>query len=106
MTGMELLLLAVAVVLSADRLVSALTRFGMIPGVVLRWDRERVQRQLREEERDRKIDAVLAQVSPNGGTSLNDQLGQLRAELAAHIEDIEPDRTRFKRLLAELEQSA
>lgn len=86
-----------AALLGADKGLAALGRVGRLPAAFGRWDRHRAEALVAEEQREfalaelaKKADAILAQLVPNGGTSVIDALARVEDKLDQHLVETAP----------------
>lgn len=92
----ELATLAVAAALAADRALERLSRLGRWPKRLRSLDIERAERLVEHRDREEALDklahqadAILAQLQPNGGSSLRDEVRSIQADLGQQRQIIE-----------------
>lgn len=92
----ELATLIIAGVILLDRSLERMSRLGRWPGRLRRLDIDRAERMVEAREREERLDqlaekseAILAQLQPNGGSSMRDEVQSINAEVTQQRQILE-----------------
>lgn len=81
---------ALAGLYGLDKVVAALGRLGKLPPALARWDHERAERLVAAEERDAKLDRIIAEFEEDHGTTLRDAINRIEVKLDTHLAEDAP----------------
>lgn len=92
----EIATLVIGAVILLDRGLERLQRLGRWPGRLRRLDLDRAERMVEAREREDRLDqlaakseAILAQLQPNGGSSMRDEVQAINAEVTQQRQILE-----------------
>jgi len=91
---------ALAGLYGLDKVVAALGRLGKLPPALSKWDRDRAERLVAGEERDAKLDRIIAEFEENHGTTLRDAINRIETKIDAHLAEDAPLVEEHRELMA------